>query len=305
VSLLAGARVLVTGASGFIGRALLPVLTAEGADVHGTTRRPAPGQPGVRWWQCDLADEAAARACIAGSRPDYIVHLSSLADGRRDRRLVLPILHSETVAAVNVLELAAERSVRRVLLPASLEEPLAGEAPTSPYAAAKSATHLYARLFRELYEAPVVMARIFMAYGPGQPEWKLIPFTAARMLRGEKIVIESPARQVDWIYIADVVAGLVAVLCAPGIEGEVVDLGSGALTTISTVVRRLHELTGATIAPEFAAGEAARGSRHSRCADVARSAALTGWRPVVALETGLGHTVAALRQQTGMQPVVR
>ena len=126
-----GSRALVTGARGFTGRHLVEALVAERTDVT----------------------------------PDFVFHLSSLADGRRNLDLVLPTFQAETLAAVNVLTTVAEAGHGRVLLPVSLEEPAAGEAPSSPYAAAKTATHLYARMFAALYRVPVMMARVFMAYG--------------------------------------------------------------------------------------------------------------------------------------------
>jgi nucleoside-diphosphate-sugar epimerase len=265
--------------------------------VQGTSRalRESPAE-GLRWWQCELTDTAAVRVCFERSRPDYVVHLSSLADGRPDRALVIPTLRAETLAAVNILDAATSTGVRRLLMPASLEEPGPGEAPASPYAAAKAASHLYAKLFHRLYQTPVVMARIFMAYGPGQPEWKLIPATVRRMLRGERVVIESPERRVDWIYISDVVAGLVATLCAPGLEGDLVELGSGKLTSVREIVDRLQKLTQPALAPVYD-GARPRGNECTRAADVEKSRRQTGWAPQVSLDEGLARTVAALRQR--------
>jgi len=180
-------------------------------------------------------------------------------------------------------------------MPASLEEPVQGDSPSSPYAAAKAATHLFARMFHGLYHTPVVMARIYMAYGPGQPEWKLIPAVAARFARGESPVIESPARAVDWIYIADVVDGLMATMTAPGIDGRVVDIGSGQLASVQDIVEKLRALINPAIVPSYGQG-IPRGNERPRVADLAESARLTGWAPRIGLETGLQQVVAALRQ---------
>lgn len=291
---LAGARVLVTGASGFVGRHLVAALVGAGAEVHGTSRSTQAPLQGVRWWRCDVADGAAVAALFAELRPDHVCHLSSLADGRRERALVLPTLQSETVAAVNILDAATGAGTRRVILPASIEEPGADGVPLSPYGAAKTATHLYAKMYHRLYESPVVMARIFMAYGPGQPSWKILPATVARLLRQEAPVIDSPDRAVDWIYIADVVAGLLAVLSASDVDGEVVDVGSGELVTIRAIVERLRRLVGTDVQPSYGSAQA-RGDAGVRRADVARAQALTGWRPTVSLDEGLQRTVNALR----------
>ena len=296
---LSGARILVTGARGFIGRHLVQALARQGALVHATSRRPpSEGGGAVSWHRCDPTSSDDVVATFVAARPDYAVHLSSIADGRRDRALVLPILHSETLAAVNVMMAATEAGTRRLVIPASLEEAAPGDTPSSPYAAAKTATHLYARMCHALYGTPVVMARIFMAYGPGQPEWKMIPSVAARLLRGESPVIESPDRMVDWIYVGDVIDGLLAALVARGIDGRVVDLGSGELVSVRGVVDRLRALIDPDVTPAYGRGSA-RGNERARAADLAECARLTGWSPRVALDEGLRSVVAALRQGDG------
>lgn len=292
----AGSRVLVTGATGFIGRHLATALMAAQADVYATSRGapPATGS-GMQWRRCDLLDSDAVRRLFAEVRPDYAFHLSSLADGRRDRDLVVPIFRSETIAAVNVLNAASESGTGRLLLPGSLEESAPGEIPSSPYAAAKAATRAYAQMFHALYGLPVVMTRIFMAYGPGQPAWKLIPAVAAGLMRGEAPVVTSPDRQVDWIYVADVVDGLIRAATAPGMEGQSVDIGSGELTAIRDVVERLCALIDPAIRPEYG-GAGPRVNEQVRCADVGASLRLIGWRAGTALEEGLRRTVVALQQ---------
>jgi nucleoside-diphosphate-sugar epimerase len=289
---LAGRRVLVTGARGFLGRALVAELRAAGAVVTATTRAPEVAD----CVSCDLGDLAAVRALMSAAAPDSVVHLSSQADGRRDLALVPTTLHSETVAAVNVLTAATEQRLRRIILPASLEEPAPGAAPLSPYGAAKAATHLYARMFHAVYKTPVVMVRVFMAYGPGQAQWKLVPATIASLQRGEPPRVESPDRRADWVYVDDVTAALVATLLAgPEVDGRILDVGSGSLTTIGDLVSQLCALVAPGLRPEFGVGRP-RGDVLVREADLATAAALTGWRPRVTLPEGLRLTLAGLQQ---------
>jgi UDP-glucose 4-epimerase len=292
-----GVRVLITGGKGFIGRHLATELCSQGAEVHCTSRAAHSGSnDGVRWWRCDLTDTAEVRRLFADIRPAYVFHLSSLADGRRDRDLLIPIFRSETVATVNVLMAASEGGTRRLLLPGSLEEPEPGEVPSSPYAAAKAASRAYASMFHLLYQTPVVMTRIFMSYGPGQPAWKLIPATATSLLRGEAPIIRSPDRQVDWIYIADVVAGLMAALEAPDLEGKSIDIGSGQLTEIGGIAERLRKLTNPSIVSRYGDAVVCQ-NKQVRRADVAETQRLTGWLPRVGLDEGLRRTVLAMQHE--------
>jgi nucleoside-diphosphate-sugar epimerase len=73
-------------------------------------------------------------------------------------------------------------------------------------------------MFHHLYRFPIVMTRIFMVYGPGQPIKTLIPHSITRMLPDETLSIGSPERKVDWIYGDDLVRGLLAVASTPGSE---------------------------------------------------------------------------------------
>jgi nucleoside-diphosphate-sugar epimerase len=293
---LGGVPIVVTGASGFIGSHLVDALVERGAAVTALSRRalpfPAAGT-GVRWVQVDLSDVDELRRRLAEVQPRCVYHLSSLADGRPLRELVLPILHAEVVACVNVLTLCSELGVPRVVLTGSLEAPSAGEEPTSPYGTAKAASALYARLFYSLYRLPVVVARIFMAYGPRQPKFKLIPSTLDAIARGESPVVRSPARGVDWIYVSDVVDGLLPMALAPGIDGRTIDLGSGELVTVGEVVQMLCQLSGGRVAPVFAPAD--HGIGRVLTADIAPAAELLGWTPKISLREGLELTIQAFQ----------
>jgi UDP-glucose 4-epimerase len=146
------------------------------------------------------------------------------------------------VATINLLTSVAEISCRRLVMAGSLEETDVGEIPSSPYAAAKSAGRGYARMFYRLYGVPIAVTRIFMTYGPGQSAKKLVAHAVGCLLRGETLKIASPSRKVDWIYVEDVVQGLLAIGLAPGLAGKSVDIGCGELVEIRDVVLRLQRM---------------------------------------------------------------
>ena len=105
------------------------------------------------------------------------------------------------------------------MLSGSLEEPDADQAAgvlSSPHVLSKWAATNYAGLIRSLFARPVVVARLFMVYGPGQRDpRKLIPGAIASFLRGEAPCIFSGKRPVDWVFIGDVVEGRLAAWHAP------------------------------------------------------------------------------------------
>ncbi len=295
----AGKRILVTGASGFIGSHLCCSLNGAGAEVHGVSRVPRTSvEKGLRWWQGDLADPAIVRKLISTIKPEIIFHLAA-GDTRanRDVNLVLPIFKDNLSTAVNVLTAATETGCGRILLAGSLDEPEPGEPPSSPYAAAKVAIQAYAQLFHNIFQMPVVLARMFMAYGPGQEAvQKLIPYVTLSLLRGRSPKLSSGQRLIDWIYVDDLVEGLTALAQAPGVEGSAVDLGSGFLVTVHAVVQELVRLTGSTAEPVFGAVQD-RPMEQLRTARVNETYSQTGWKARTSLEKGLSQTIDWYREK--------
>jgi len=290
---LSGAKVLVTGASGFIGRHLCQRLQAYQVEVYGVSRVEQSSSSAIRWLQGDVANFEDMRRIITQVKPDAIFHLAGHVTGARGVDAVVSTLQSHLVSTVNLLTLMAEFSGRRIVLAGSLEEPDAGEdpIPSSPYAAAKWSSSAYAQMFQHLYQLPIVRTRVFLVYGPAQMNFdKLIPYVTLSLLKGEAPKLSSGQRQIDWIYVEDVVEGLIAAAQAPGVEGDMFDLGSGTLTPISSVVHHINQLVNPSIQPLFGALPE-RPMEQVRIANIESSVTKLGWQPKVSLEEGLAKTV--------------
>jgi UDP-glucose 4-epimerase len=285
-------RVLVTGASGFLGQNLLRLL-GEGPEVIALSRSEHTDvRKNICWHQIDLSDSSSVSRVISEVRPNVVFHMSSLANGSRELALVEQIFEAEVRSSLNMLLACQKSAVDRVVLSGSFEEPEPNDPPSSPYAAAKITSRLYARMFHLLYQMPAVITRIFMSYGPGQPDWKIIPYVISSLLRGEAPRVASPDRPVDWIYGPDVCEGLLAVAAAPGVEGASIDIGSGRLTSIREIVEKLRSIIGSDVRLDFSSASP-RPHEQVRCADPDATERITGWRARTSLDEGLGLTVGA------------
>jgi len=288
-----GCAVLVTGGLGFIGSNLVARLKQAGAEIHTASRRLASTSGSGRHWRIDLSDAEAVAQLVAQVKPQYVFHLASHVMGAPDLSHVLPAFRSNLQTTVNLLSVLAEIGCTRMITTGSLVEPEAGalSIPNSPYAAAKWAASDYARMFNALYRFPIAIARVFMVYGPGQQDKsKLVPYVIRCLLHGEVPKITSGAHRIDWIYVDDVVEGLLKLATTSGIDGKSVDLGSGSQITTKDLVDKICMLMKTDIRPAYGALPD-RPLEPLRTARTADSMRLIGWAPTVELAEGLRRTI--------------
>jgi nucleoside-diphosphate-sugar epimerase len=293
-----GARVLVTGASGFIGSHLVRRLTRAGADVHAVSRHPGPDSGDPAWHVADLTDAEVCTELFSIVAPDVVFHLAGAVTGAREVDLVVPLMGANQVAAVNLLTAVAKSApASRVVLAGSIEEPHQGHdvTPQSPYAAAKWAASAYARMFFALWDIRVTVLQIAMVYGPKQPDLtKLLPYATLGLLRGDVPQLSSGTRLVDWVYVNDVVDALVRTADTDAAIGQVFDICSGRLVSIRDTVELLASIIGASVGPKFNA-VADRPLDKAQRGDPETAAELLEWRSSTPLEEGLRKTVAWYR----------
>ena len=305
-------RVLVTGATGFIGQRLVRRLVALGARVYaGAAPDEEPervaGLPiQVERLIFDLRDAGAVQAAVAEAVPQFVFHLAAVGvtDPAVDPALALAVNAGGTI---HLLEALRGQNVRRVVLVGTCYEygasqqlavsgqpsVIEGLDPFNAYAASKVAAWAFGRMYWRAHGLPVVTVRPFQVYGPGQPAHTLIPAAIGAALAGEDFPMTPAEQERDFVYVEDVVSGLLAAADAPGVEGEGLDLGTGIARPIRQVIQRVWELAGGTgrVLPgalPYRPGEVMR-----IVADADRTARLTGWRAQVGLEEGLRRTIGS------------
>jgi UDP-glucose 4-epimerase len=296
--------VLVTGGAGFLGTHLVQRLLAEGCEVHATSRNDSVSSSDrLTFHRADLANLDAARHLLQLVEPRVVFHLAGSVGAAPDQALVLDTYHSHVTSTLNLLTLADDLDVRRIVLTGSLLEPLGMMAeviPSSPYAAAKLTTTLYARMFHGLYGTPVVVVRPFMTFGPGQHPKKLLPYVINSFLEGVSPDLSSGEWRADWIYVSDVIDGMVSAMETPGAEGADIDLGRGELTSTKEIVSAVHALMRSPAPLQFGGAED-RPSAPERTADMSAPRELLSWAPRVSIEDGLRQTIEWYQAQKRME----
>ncbi|MDI3464284.1 MAG: UDP-glucose 4-epimerase [Nitrospira sp.] len=302
-----GDRVLVTGASGFLGSHLCQRLIQCGLEVHAVSRtlEGAPSE-NPRWWRVDLEDYTVTKNLFENVKPHAVFHLSGQATADPDIRHVLSTFRSQLLTTVHVLTNASEIGCRRIILTGSLTEPQAGQVdspPSSPYAASKWASNAFGRMFQSLYQTPVVIVRPYMVYGPNQNQKKVIPYSIQSFMRGDQPKLTSGKWRADWIYVDDVIDGFIAAMLAPEIEGLTIDLGTGQLVSVEAMIRQIIEIMGVPIKPQFGM-LSGRPCEEVRIADVEHARRVLGWQPKISVYEGLKRTIEWYRSSGPISAVM-
>jgi UDP-glucose 4-epimerase len=297
---------LITGAAGFLGSALANRLLREGHQVRGlddlSTGDPASLEPGVHFTRGDVNDRPKLWTLL--QEVDCVYHLAA--------RVYVPesILYPREYNASNVggtvslMEAMRDVGIRRVVLASSGSiygnqeaQPLSeGQAPRplSPYAVSKLAAEYYIRTIGTLWGIETVSLRIFNAYGPGQQlppaHPPVIPYLLHQAVRGGTLVVNGDGSQTrDYVYVDDVVSGMVAAATAPNIKGLVINIGSGEEMSVLDLARLVLQITGSS--SNVVTSARVSGGVSRMCANIALAERRLNYRSSISLEDGLRLTL--------------
>lgn len=315
---LAGKKVLVTGADGFIGSHLVERLVALGADVRAFCFYNSNGSLG---W-LDGADQSVKNAIdvrlgdIRDARfveeackgIDTVFHLAALIAIPYSYSAPESFVDTNVKGTLNVLEAVKRAGCRRMIqtstsevygtpseLPIRETHPLQGQ---SPYSATKIAADKLCEAYYCAFGVPVVTLRPFNTFGPRQSTRAVIPTMLVQLLSGNKLVkLGSLAPKRDLTFVSDTVEGFIKAAEVPGIEGEVIQLGTGRTVSIGELFAVACKVTG--INAEAVQEEERLRPEKSEVmvllSDPAKAGRLLGWRPTTSLEAGLSRTAEWLK----------
>ncbi|HEX2721698.1 MAG TPA: SDR family NAD(P)-dependent oxidoreductase [Gemmatimonadaceae bacterium] len=316
-----GVRVLVTGASGFLGSHTAARLVSAGADVHAVCRassslnRLADAVDGVTVHRADVTDFPALLGAFNAARPGVVFHLAGDTSARRSEGGWNAIERSIAVnflGTINVVKAASEcvAKVRTMVRVGGLEEygrssiPYTEgdrEQPVSAYSASQvAATHFCQSIQRDL-GFQVVNLRPALVYGPAQSQRFFIPGLIEACLSGRPFEMTDGTQTRDLIYIDDVVEGILLAASTPGIRGGVINLATGVEHSISQVTDLVLQITRASIDVRRGALPTGHSDLQRLVGSTEHAARTLGWSFRTPLGVGLEKTVDWHRGQTTNQ----
>ena len=296
-------RVLVTGAAGFIGSHLLPVLIKEGYEVIALDKRGNPLESGrlqinlhEGWMDvnADICDYLQMETLVKRLKFDFLIHLAAMAAPRVAETQPEETFKVNVHGTYNVLKMAKEAHVKRVVFPSTAHvygispkymptdesHPLALQ---DAYTTSKILGEQLCHLFYQNHNISYVTVRMFNGYGPRQSLDYFIPAMIEQAKKGS-IVLRGRHITKDFIYVSDMVDAILTVL--PSDYVGALNVGTGDQIALEYVANYIAEAFKVKL--EFAETED-KGPTYMQC-DNSRLRGF-GWSPKVPIEEGLDKTI--------------
>ena len=301
------ARVLVTGATGFIGAHAVEHLVAAGHDIHCITRGGG-DIPNVNWHRADLlGDELVLAGLVSGIRAESLLHLAWLVEP--GRFWSSPENFDWLVASLSLYRAFATAGGRRMVIAGTcaeydwssehaskpLDELSSVVAPTTLYGQAKKSTFDLLSAAARLDGLSLASGRIFSPYGPREKSGRVVSDVVTNLLRGRTVETTEGTQLRDFIHVSDVAAAFVALLDHD--TTGAVNIATGIDLPLSRVLQEIAAQIGNADLLRVGARAMAVNDPPRLAASVSRLREEVGFVPKYDLSSGLANTIEWFRQQ--------
>ena len=319
-------KILLTGASGFIGQELEKrLLERKGTEIHelhemerymtgryDNYRNLKKEEGSATKHYVDLKDYHVVRNLIKTIEPDYIIHLAAISPVSYSYENYLEVTEVNYLASVNLAESARKLdNFKQFIFAGTSEEyglaildknQMLTESselkPNSPYAIAKIATDMYLQYMGLAYNFPYTVMRPFNTYGRKDNNHFFIERTITQMLEGKSVKLGDSEAVRDWVYADDHVEGYLKALGNKKAFGQAIQLSTGKGYTTKETAELIAEMTGYKGSIEWNSTQKRPLDAKVLIGDNSKAKKLLGWEPKYDLKQGLEKTIEFWRSNT-------
>ena len=306
----ANKRVLITGADGFIGSHLTRALAQLGAlvhaAVHSTERawrlKDLVGKMEI--YEANLTNIVDADRVMSTSKPDIVFNVASRVDTRRDVTLLEEIIHNTYGISHNALSAALRAGAGTFVQFGTIEEYGSNtapfredmrEKPVSPYSLGKTMATHEALLIGTSSDMCVCVVRPAATFGPRQGPGMLTPNFLKAALAGENFGMNTGEQLRDFVFVDDLVEGVLLAGASERANGETINLGSGRGMQVREFVEMLNSAMGKPIQVNFGAHPYRANDSMEFYMDSTKAKKLLGWEATTNIKEAIKMTVAWYR----------
>jgi len=296
--------VFLTGGTGFVGTHLRKKLAERDCRVTLLVRDPetVSTRSNESVVVGDITDPEMPTASA-----DSVVHLAADTNVPRSIEQPTSVWEANADGTQNVLEAARESGVERFcyvstasvygpprFLPIDEDHPMN---PAEPYGASKLAGDRLTSTYARAYDISTVIVRPFNLFGPGQPEYNVVPTIIKQALESDTVELGNLSPSRDFTYVEDAVEGIVRVLDS-GKDGEAYNLGRGESVSIRTLAEQIIEQADSDAAVVSTSNRQRDDDIEipEHAADASKLRSL-GWNPRYGLRDGIEETIRAARKR--------
>ncbi len=302
-------RVLLTGATGFVGANLCRRLLREGHEVHCLLRpghnpwRIADVQEHLRIHVVDVADLPGLDPVMQEIRPEWIFHLGAYGayPWQTD---VQQMARTNILGTINLVESGLKAGFEVLINTGSSSEygfkdhapaPTESLDPNSHYAVTKASATLYCRYTATRRQANITTLRLYSVYGPFEDGHRFIPSLILQGLKGNLPPLVDGQVARDYIHVSDVEQAFLHLAQRTSkTDGQVYNVGTGVQTSIAQAVQRAQDVFKLGVAPRWGTMAKREWDTATWVADN-RTLMATGWKPAVSFKDGFDQTVEWFR----------
>jgi nucleoside-diphosphate-sugar epimerase len=296
-------RVLVTGATGFIGRHSLPRLLESGYEVHAVGGQRSPEVPSrdIVWYRANLLEPGEIASLVEKVQPSHLLHFAWYAVP--GKYWTAPENLAWVRATINLMQVFSDHGGQRAVMAGSCAEydwkfDYCSELftpcrPATLYGACKHGTQVLLDAWSRQASISSAWGRIFFLYGPGEYPTRLVPSVINSLLRNEPARCTHGNQVRDFMYVEDVAAAFVELL-GSDVKGAV-NIASGVSTTLKEVIHALADHLNKRDLVRLGAVPAPAGEPDALIADVGRLRDEVGFRPRFGLKQGIAQTIEHMK----------